>query len=142
MGFEITLFTVEEANELARELEPELDRLVNLKAELDRLEVRCEVLRLTVSAGGGEQGPEARELRELQGLRATRAAETAGGVEAIHERGCLLKDLDVGLLDFYALRGDRLVFLCWKRGEAEVHHWHSLDGGFAGRLPLDASELE
>ena len=57
-------------------------------------------------------------------------------------RGCVLKDLDRGLLDFYALSGDRLIFLCWQLGESEIAHWHTLEGGFAGRQPLDRSELE
>jgi hypothetical protein len=142
MGLRITLFTVEEANALVKVLRPELDRLAALQAEVDRLELRCEVLSLTVSAGGSESSPEARELRETQALRAGRAGEIARGVEAIHDRGCLLKDLDAGLVDFYALRGDRLVFLCWRRGEPEVAHWHPLEAGFAGREPLDAGERE
>jgi hypothetical protein len=142
MGFEITLYTLEEANHLVKKLRPELDRLVRLKAELDQLEVRGEVLSLTVTAGGTAEGPEARELAGLHGRRAVLAKQVAEGVEAIHARGCLLKDLEVGLLDFYALRGDRLVFLCWRRDEAEITHWHPLASGFSGRLPLDTSERE
>ncbi len=142
MGFAITLFTVEEANALVKELRPLLERLAALKAEVGRLQLRCEVLRLTVSAGGSEAGPEALELRQTQALRAARAGEIARSVEAIQAKGCLLKDLETGLLDFYALRGDRLVFLCWRRDEPEVGHWHSLEAGFAGREPLDAGERE
>ncbi len=142
MALHITLFSAEEATELARKLRPELDRLAKLKAELDQLEVQSGVLRLTVSAGGSSKSPEARELRETQALRARIAGEIAAGVEAIHRHGCLLKDLERGLLDFYALSGDRLVFLCWRKDEPEVSHWHSLESGFAGRQPLDTSELE
>jgi len=100
------------------------------------------VLRLTVSAGGSSRGPEARELDEIQSSRARMAAEIASGVDAIHRHGCLLKDLERGLLDFYALSGDRLVFLCWKRDEPEVSHWHPIEDGFSGRQRLDTSELE
>ena len=53
----------------------------------------------------------------------------------------MVKDLDQGLIDFYALAGDRLVFLCWKLGEREVAHWHPLDGGFEQRQSLQ-SEIE
>ena len=142
MSLEIRLFSVEEATRLARDLTPELDRLAGLKRELDQLEIRAGVLRLTVSAGGSSKSPEARELEELQARRSRAARDLAGGVKAIHRRGCLLKDLERGLLDFYALSGDRLVFLCWKRGEPEVSHWHGLEDGFAGRQPLDTSDLE
>jgi hypothetical protein len=142
MTFKITLFTVEEANALAHEVRPGLDRLARIKTDLDRLEVRAEVLGLTVSAGGSAAGPEARELEELQSRRGVLAGEIARGVEAIQRRGCLVKDIGAGLLDFYALRGDRLVFLCWRRDEPEISHWHPLESGFSGRLPLDTSELE
>lgn len=142
MGLPITLFSIDEATELAKRLKPELDHLAGLKAELDRLEVASEVLRLTMSAGGSSKSPEARELRETQARRARLAAEIAAGVDAIHRQGPLLKDLERGLLDFYALSGDRLVFLCWKKDEPEVAHWHTLEAGFAGRQKLDASELE
>ena len=142
MTLRITLFTSEDATALARKLKPELDRLAALKAKLDRLEVRAGVLKLTVSAGGNSQSPEAGELRDIHALRARVAGEIASGVEAVHRHGCLIKDLDQGLIDFYALSGDRLVFLCWKRDEPEVAHWHSLEDGFSGRQPLDTSEIE
>lgn len=142
MSLRITLFTIDEATELAKQLRPELARLAELKAELVRLEIRSGVLRLTVSAGGSSKSPEARELRETQAARARVAGEIAAGVDAIHARGCLLKDIEKGLIDFYSLSGERLVFLCWKRDEPEVTHWHSLDAGFSGRQRLDTSELE
>ena len=37
---------------------------------------------------------------------------------------------------FTTLKGDRIVFLCWQRGERRVAHWHSLSGGFATRRPI------
>jgi hypothetical protein len=54
----------------------------------------------------------------------------------------MVKDIDRGLVDFYALSGDRLILLCWHLGEAEVSHWHSLEGGFASRQPLNHTELD
>ena len=53
--------------------------------------------------------------------------------------GCIFKGFDVGLVDFYALREDRLVFLCWRLGEDHIRHWHEIDTGFEGRQPLDPS---
>jgi hypothetical protein len=70
------------------------------------------------------------------------AEQISHGVNAIQRRGALVKDLDRGLLDFYALMGDRLIFLCWQAGETEVKHWHSLEGGFSTRQPINHSELE
>ena len=55
---------------------------------------------------------------------------------ALQELGLLVKDLDEGLVDFPALRGDEEVLLCWRLGEEEVAFWHTLGDGFAGRKPL------
>ena len=87
--------------------------------------------------------PDALELRELsREAPATGRVDRARGRGDSHETGVLVKDLDQGLVDFYALMGDRLVFLCWQLGEPEVAHWHALEEGFAGRRPLKNAELE
>jgi hypothetical protein len=54
----------------------------------------------------------------------------------IQELGCELKDIDMGLVDFPALREGRVVYLCWRYGEDRLRYWHELDAGFAGRQPL------
>jgi hypothetical protein len=137
----ITLFTVERATRLAHELAPQLEHLVGLRRELRRLEERLGVVSLAL-AGATEGNPDAEELRALASRRGELTARIRAGLEAIDDRGAVVKDLDLGLIDFYSLAGDRLVFLCWKLGEAEVGHWHPLDGGYASRRSLDTSPLE
>ena len=52
--------------------------------------------------------------------------------------GAMLKDLESGLVDFYGERAGELIFLCWRLGEEmRVQYWHTLEGGFAGRQPID-----
>lgn len=137
----ITLFSVEEANRTAAELRPMLESLVRAKREFDALEERTEVLSLALLGATGEN-PDLTELREAQERRTRLAERLTQGVQSVQRRGCLVKDLDRGLVDFYALSGDRLIFLCWQLGEPEVSHWHSLEDGFEGRQPLDRSERE
>jgi hypothetical protein len=48
----------------------------------------------------------------------------------------LVKDIDVGLVDFPVRRGDETVLLCWKVGEDRIRFWHGLEEGYAGRKPL------
>ncbi len=48
-----------------------------------------------------------------------------------------LRDIGDGLIDFPALANGRQVWLCWRLDEpAEIHFWHELDSGYAGRRPL------
>ena len=137
----ITLFTVEQANQALGRIRPELEKLRGRKREFDRLETRISVL-LVATAGAAPDNPDAIELREISDKRRRLGEAIGRSLAGLQENGVLVKDLDQGLCDFYALAGDRLVFLCWRLGEAEVGHWHSLEEGFSGRRPLKNAELE
>ncbi len=141
MTVRITLFRVEEANKLAAEIRPALEELVKLKREFDGVQKQVDVLTLA-AAGASETNPDAVALAALDARRKTLGETLGRGVQALHRKGCVLKDLGRGLVDFYAVAGDRLVFLCWQLGEPEVAHWHTLEGGFSTRQPLNRSELE
>ena len=51
-------------------------------------------------------------------------------------KGCVIKGLSQGLIDFPAMKDGREVFLCWKNPEKSITHWHDLDAGFSGRQKL------
>ncbi len=137
----ITLFSVEEANRLLPRLHGPLTRLIDFKREHDRALRQAEVLSVaTAGASGGN--PDVSHLRRERGRVARLAEQIGAEVAAIQRHGCLVKGLDEGLVDFYSLLGDRLIFLCWKLGEAEVAHWHGLEAGFSGRQPLQWSESD
>jgi len=137
----ITLFTVEQANRMARTIRPQLEELVRLQEEMAKIERRLDVMPLAL-AGATSSNPDSSESRVLETKRTEMATKIRKSVESIHARGGIVKDLERGLVDFYALAGDRLIFLCWHLGEREVSHWHTLEGGFASRQPLHRSPLE
>ena len=124
---------------MVAELRPDLERLAALKREFDQLGSRAEVLSLAVS-GAAADNPDAADLKRVTERRDALAEQILKGIEGIQRRGCLVKDIARGLVDFYSLSGDRLIFLCWQLGERGVEHWHTLEGGFAGRQPLDSRE--
>jgi hypothetical protein len=62
--------------------------------------------------------------------------------DLIDEMGVLIKDLDVGLVDFPTLLLDREVYLCWRMDESDIDHWHGVDEGFDGRKPIDRHFVE
>ncbi len=59
-------------------------------------------------------------------------------LDLILEMGCVVKDLEMGLVDFPHLleSQEQEVYLCWKFGEKKVRFWHELDQGYASRKPL------
>ena len=137
----LVIFSVEEANRLLDEIRPRMRRLVIAKRHFDQLQSRVDLLKV-VTEGASENNADLRELTEVRKRQRAWAEMISEGVQAVHRRGCLIKDLDRGLVDFYALSGDQLVFLCWQLGEAEVSHWHTLEGGFSSRKPFDPSDRE
>jgi hypothetical protein len=61
-------------------------------------------------------------------------------VGRIEQTGCVVKDLETGLVDFPSVVDDEQVYLCWKLGEERIGYWHRMDEGFAGRKPLAGSD--
>lgn len=62
-------------------------------------------------------------------------------IQKLEELGCVLKDMNTGLVDFPAVRLGTRAWLCWKLGEERVIFWHGLHEGFAGRKPVDEKEF-
>ncbi len=61
----------------------------------------------------------------------------AQGLRELAELGVEFKDFGIGLIDFPSLRGDEIVYLCWKLDEEKIGYWHPLDTGFTGRQPIE-----
>jgi hypothetical protein len=128
-------FTPEQANALLAEVRPLAETLVEQRRIYVEAAGRHGRLVSHIAGNGGDLDPaEVRENAE----RMEQAAEAVEqGVARLHALGVLVKDLDSGLVDFPALRGEEEVLLCWQVGEPEVAYWHGLEEGFAGRKPLD-----
>jgi hypothetical protein len=76
-------------------------------------------------------------LAEKKRERENLAAAIRQTVTEVERAGCVVKDLDLGLVDFPSILDDEQVYLCWKLGEERILYWHRMDEGFAGRKPLD-----
>jgi hypothetical protein len=63
-------------------------------------------------------------------------------LEKIEEIGVVVKDLDVGLVDFPTLYRGEEVYLCWRMDESDIGHWHGVHEGFAGRKEIDRHFVE
>jgi hypothetical protein len=121
------LFTVEEANSLLPRLR---ELLADVSLHRDALRERAPhlepILRAAGTNGGGRIGSE----------YGVEAYKLYLAIERIRELGVVLKDLDVGLLDFPHQREGRVVFLCWHPPEERIGYWHEIEAGYAGRQPL------
>jgi hypothetical protein len=137
MDFETKHFTLDEAQSLLPVLESLLKRAGEAKRAAEEIEEKMQALSQKIFLTGGM-------FLNVDRLRRRRAAyekheqhtkDLLAEMEAI---GVQVKDLDAGLLDFPCLIDGETVLLCWKMGESRIEFWHTMDGGFRGRQPLDA----
>lgn len=117
-------FTPEEANALLPTIEPLMDQLMRRRAHVvESRELIGDILKSGQSDFGGAEASEVvRDFIAIERL-----------ARKIRSHGCIIKDLNVGLVDFLSKRKGREVYLCWRHGEAQVAHYHELNKGFSGR---------
>lgn len=135
------LFDLHEAEELIPSLTVWLteakihrDRILDIEKELAEVQSRI-LLR------GGMLPPHAK-LAE-RNLERERYVEPLREVlDQITDTGCLIKDLDNGLIDFPSIIGNEQALLCWRLGEERIRYWHRADEGFAGRKPLSDADRD
>lgn len=108
-------FTPEQAREFLPEVRQTVQRIIAIKKEAD-----------------GKTNDDG--IAEAMG-------QLAKEIQKLEELGCVLKDMNSGLIDFPAVRLGTRVWLCWKLGEDDVTFWHELHEGYAGRKLVDEKEF-
>jgi hypothetical protein len=134
-------FTLAEAQSLIPRVDGLLRQAIALKSEYQEAEEKVQAIAQRIALMGGvlvnrEQVIDARNRRDQAG------AQLKTAVEQVQEFGCVIKDLDIGLIDFPTLLRGVEVYLCWKLGEPAIAYWHGVDEGFRGRKAIDQDFLD
>ena len=129
-------FNLRQAETLLPELECLLGAAIDCKKLLDETaREQTSIIERVVRMGGVQINLEhAVALKRRRQQQMERLREQ---VECIQDYGVLIKDLDMGLIDFPTTIAGREAYLCWKLGEDGIRHWHYTDEGFANRKALD-----
>lgn len=128
-------FTLSEAQALLPRVQSLLAEAVEAKGEADELGRELERTTTRIAASGGmEIDPSA--FARSKAARSEAVGRAQKALQEIQGMGVLVKDLDIGLIDFPALRDGEEVYLCWKLGEERIEWWHRVEDGFAGRRPI------
>lgn len=134
-------FTLREAEQALPEVERALRDAIFHKAEYGRASQELESSAQRIRMAGGSQVNRGAYLA-VRARRDTSAAALKEAMDRIEERGALVKDLDIGLIDFITRYRGRDVCLCWKLGEEGIGFWHGTEEGFRGRKPVDEEFLK
>jgi hypothetical protein len=132
------LFTPDEANSALPEVREAAERLVALRVRMHELDRQQRELVTAIGGNGG--GYTGNDLNAAQDELKSLADAASACVDRLLDLGVLVKDPDIGLVDFPAEPDGEAVLLCWRVGEDEVAYWHGMTGGFAGRRPIDWGE--
>ncbi len=130
------LFTLTEAERTRREVEPILLEAMDHRRKVAELDENLGQVANRIMVMGGVIVPY-EKIAKVRFRREHLAEAVKAALERIEATGCVVKDLDAGLLDFPALIDNEEVYLCWRLGEDRIRFWHRQDEGFAGRTPLD-----
>jgi hypothetical protein len=128
----IKFFTLDEANALLPRVRQQLVLLREIRRRIVGLQAKVDIEELTASGSP----PDRRKVDELLRTIENDVQTFHRTLESFQALGCELKDLERGLVDFYSMRGNEVVYLCWMDGEDGIEWWHPLDTGVKGRLPL------
>jgi hypothetical protein len=121
-------FTLPEANETLNTIRPLVDEIQMIRQIILKNQPEAWPA-IEKSAGNGGNRALSNMVKDFEKLDTL--------VHQILDTGVLIKDINLGLLDFPALRDGREVYLCWQHGEGEIAFWHEVEAGFAGRQPID-----
>lgn len=128
-------FTLEEANKLLPYLNSALKQLQAIKGDIVE-----HVQNLQEKGIDFEELFAKKNLSDAEQQYRSKLEELGDQVDNliydISEKGALVKDIEQGLVDFYAKISGQDVFLCWKMGEAEIQFYHGIQDGFPGRKSL------
>ena len=124
-------FTLAEAEQMLPEVERALRDALFHKSEYQAAEEELNPSMQRIRMAGGSRvnpGP----ILATRARRDTSAGALREIFERIEQMGVLIKDLDIGLIDFLTLYHGREVCLCWKLGEDRIRFWHGMEEGFRG----------
>ena len=122
-------FTVDEAEQLLPKAELILKRTMRLDKALDLLAT----IEIEVYDDDYENLSKVTKLnKQFHKL----SHEFYLNIEKLEDMGCLIKDIEIGLVDFYSRFENGDIFLCWKIGEKKIKFWHGIEEGYAGRRPI------
>jgi hypothetical protein len=138
---ESKLFSLTEAERLRVQLEPRLIDAMETRRKLSDIDDQFTSLAERIQRSGGLLVPY-ESTAKLRVSRNRLEEKIQSTVEEIHATGCIVKDLDVGLLDFPARINNEDVYLCWRLGEDRIRFYHRQDEGFSGRKPIDPRDAD
>jgi len=134
-------FTLQQAERALPDVESSVREAISLKSTYQRAEEEWQNFSRHVTVMGGVRVDHSKISEDIS-RRESIAERLKDTIDKIQDQGCVIKDLDTGLLDFPTLYRGEEVYLCGKLGESGIRFWHGVNEGFRGRKPIDRDFLD
>lgn len=131
------LFTLEEANNALLDIRTTLERIFGYNQRIKTLTKDIQELfsiwgEELLDTRNVDHAYYAEKFREREAR--VRSAHTE--VENIQQRGGIVRDVEVGLIDFCSSHEGEAIMLCWRYGEESIQYWHGINSGYTGRRSI------
>tara|TARA_Y100000758_G_C15951807_1_gene386202 strand:+ start:99 stop:497 length:399 start_codon:yes stop_codon:yes gene_type:complete len=128
------LYSIETANHLLPWLEQQFKNLRMVNGDLaNHKKTLADLLRNRGNNGHSSSEEVILGTREVVDRLTANMQEVLKGIDDL---GILVRNIEMGLVDFPAERDGRLIYLCWISGESTVAFWHETNVGFTDRQSL------
>ena len=128
------LYSLETANHLLPWLEQQFKNLRMVNGDLaNHKKTHADLLRNRGNNGHSSSEEVILSTREVVDRLTANMQEVLKGIDDL---GILVRNIEMGLVDFPAERDERSIYLCWISGESTVAFWHETNVGFTDRQPL------
>ena len=128
------LYSIETANHLLPWLEQQFKNLRMVNGDLaNHKKTLADLLRNRGNNGHSSSEEVILSTREVVDRLTANMQEVLKGIDDL---GILVRNIEMGLVDFPSERDGRLIYLCWISGESTVAFWHETNVGFTDRQSL------
>ena len=121
------IFTVDEANDQLPKITKIFDRVFEINRRIKAISSESEIVYYW------EEDKNILQKKQLEILYYQVHRE----INRLMSIGCIVKDIEKGLVDFYYDNEGELIYLCWRYGEDKISHWHRLTNGFVTRKSIN-----
>ena len=122
-------FSLQEANEALKIIRPLMDEVQAIRQKILKNQPEAWPA-IEKSAGNGGNRALSNMVQDFEKFDIL--------IHRIQDTDVLIKDVNLGLLDFPALKDGREVYLCWQYGEGDIAFWHEVEAGYAGRQTIES----
>ena len=125
-------YSLDEANEKIADIKPRILQLIKLSKAIDLLD--------SIDIQYSDEFETIKQDVAMNKKFHEYSLNFCKEVETLLKQGIVLRDIEQGLVNFFAMHANKELFLCWKINEEQISTFYETDSSYEFRKPV--SELK